>query len=163
MFSPTYIKDLNQQYTSVCVRPSTIKSVTNDLIDFFRQFDRYAHLTYEELYQMISPCVRADQFKVFQTNGEIWGFTNWAFVNNLVLDKFLTTGKMGTLDWQSGFKQLYVEFVCHRGADRMMSWMKNYSLNLLGPNVRCYWIRSEDDEIRVRKIRTKESWRWVEQ
>lgn len=162
MFNPTYIKDLNQQYTDLCVRPSTIKSVTNDLIDFFYKFERYQHLSYEELYQMLSPCVRKDQFKVFQTNGEIWGFTNWAFVDQKVLDKFLDKGKLGTLDWQSGFKQLYVEFVCTRGADVMMSWMKNYSVNLLGPNVRCYWIRSEDDKIKVRKIRTKESWRWAE-
>ena len=162
MFEPTYMKDLNQQYTGVSVRLNTIKERTDTIIDFFMRFDRYQHLSYEELYQMISPSVRLDQYKTFETQGQTWGFVNWGFVNQRVLDRFLDQGKLGTLDWQSGFKQLYVEFVCERDANTMMSWMKNYSINLLGPNVRCYWIRSQDGDIRVRKIRTKESWRWVE-
>lgn len=163
MFEATYIKDLNQQYTGVCVRPSTIKSITNDVIDFFRQFDRYSHLTYAELYQMISPSVRNEQFKVFQTNGEIWGFTNWAFVNDAVLDKYLSTGRLGTLDWNSGLKMCYMETVSRRDMNKMISWMKNYSVNLLGENVRLYWMRSADNKIRSKmKIRTKRNWRWAD-
>lgn len=163
MFEPTYIKDLNQQYTGVCVRPSTIKSITNDVIDFLTQFDRYSHLTYAELYQMISPSVRNEQFKIFQTNGEIWGFANWAFVNDAVLDKYMTKGQLGTLDWTSGLKMCWVEAVAKRDMNKMMSWMKNYSVNLLGENVRLYWLRSAGDKIRSKmKIRTKRNWRWVE-
>lgn len=162
MFEPTYMKDLNQQYTGVCVGLNTIKQRTDQVIGFLRGFKRYQDVSYEDLYQMISPSVRLEQYRIWQDQGKIWGFTNWAFVNQEVLDRFLEHGRMNTLDWQSGFKQMYVEFVCEHGADEMMSWMKNYSLNLLGPNVRCYWIRSEADQIRVRKIRTKENWRWAE-
>jgi hypothetical protein len=38
--------------------------------------------------------------------------------------------------------------------------MKDYSVNLLGENVRIYWVRSQQDKIMKKmKIRTKKSWR----
>tara|TARA_R100001460_G_scaffold56714_1_gene96411 strand:- start:1855 stop:2355 length:501 start_codon:yes stop_codon:yes gene_type:complete len=160
MFSPTYIKDLNHQYTDVSVRTNTIKTRTEEVISFFRKFNHYDHLAYEELYQMISPSVRKEQYKIFKNKGQITGFANWAFVNDKVLEKFFTTGKLGTLDWQSGFKMLWVEVVTEGKMDTMMSWMKNYSVNLLGENVRIYWIRSNNEKIKKRmKIRTKKNWR----
>jgi len=160
MFSPTYIKDLNQQYTGVCVSRSTIKNTTDEIIKFYRQFDRYEHVTYEELYQQISPCVRLDQYRLFRNQGRIVGFTNWAFVNDRVLDRFMEKGQLGTQDWQSGFKMLWLELISRDHMDTMMSWMKDYSVNLLGENVRIYWVRSQQDKIMKKmKIRTKKSWR----
>lgn len=160
MFSPTYIKDLNQQYTGVCVNRSTIKNTTDEIIKFYRQFDRYEHVTYEELYQQISPCVRLDQYRLFRNQGRIVGFTNWAFVNDRVLDRFMEKGQLGTQDWQSGFKMLWLELISRDHMDTMMAWMKDYSVNLLGENVRIYWVRSQQDKIMKKmKIRTKKSWR----
>lgn len=160
MFSPTYIKDLNQQYTGVCVNRSTIKNTTDEIIKFYRQFDRYEHVTYEELYQQISPCVRLDQYRLFRNQGRIVGFTNWAFVNDRVLDRFMEKGQLGTQDWQSGFKMLWLELISRDHIDTMMAWMKDYSVNLLGENVRIYWVRSQQDKIMKKmKIRTKNSWR----
>lgn len=160
MFSPTYIKDLNQQYTGVCVSRSTIKNTTDEIIKFYRQFDRYDQVTYEELYQQISPCVRLDQYRLFRNQGRIVGFTNWAFVNDRVLDRFMEKGQLGTQDWQSGFKMLWLELISRDHMDTMMAWMKDYSVNLLGENVRIYWVRSQQDKIMKKmKIRTKKSWR----
>lgn len=161
MFSPTYIKDLNHQYTDVSVRTNTIKTRTEQVISFLKNFDRFTNMDYETLYQMISPSIRNKQYKIFKNKEQITGFANWAFVNDKVLEKFLTTGKLGTLDWQSGFKMLWVEVVTEGKMEKMMSWMKNYSVNLLGENVRIYWIRSEQDKIKKQmKIRTKRNWRW---
>jgi len=160
MFSPTYVKDLNQQYTGVCVNRSTIKKTTDEIIEFYRQFDRYDHVTYEDLYNQISPCVRVDQYRLFRNKGRIVGFTNWAFVNERVLDRYLERGTLGTHDWQSGLKMLWIELISEHNMDKMMTWMKNYSVNLLGENVRIYWIRSDAQQIRKKmKIRTKKSWR----
>ena len=161
MFEPTYVKDLNQQYTGVSVRLNTIKQRTDELITFLRGFDRFAGISYEDLYQMISPSVRNGQHKIFRDVTGITGFCNWAFVNEQVLDRFLETGALSTLDWQSGLKMLWVEVVTNGDMDTMMSWMKNYSVNLLGENVRIYWIRSQGEHIRKKmKIRTKRNWRW---
>ena len=161
MFSPTYIKDLNHQYTDVSVRTNTIKTRTEQVISFLKNFDRFTNMDYETLYQMISPSIRNKQYKIFKNKEQITGFANWAFVNDKVIEKFFTTGKLGTLDWQSGFKMLWVEVVTEGKMEKMMSWMKNYSVNLLGENVRIYWIRSEQDKIKKQmKIRTKRNWRW---
>lgn len=162
MFEPTYIKDLDRQYTDVCVNLNTIKQTTDTLINFFKTQDRYAHLTYEELYQMISPSVRTQQYHIWRNEQGITGFANWAFVNPTVLDKYLNTGQLGTLDWQSGKMMCWIEVVATQDMPLMMSWMKNYSVNLLGENVRLYWLRTDQDHIRTAmKIRTKRSWRWA--
>jgi hemolysin-activating ACP:hemolysin acyltransferase len=162
MFEPTYIKDLDRQYTDLCVGLNTIKDTTDKLIPFFLSQTRYAHLTYEELYQMISPSVRTQQYHIWQDSTGITGFANWAFLNPAVLDKYLSTGRLGTLDWQSGKMMCWIEVISTKDMPQMMSWMKNYSVNLLGENVRLYWLRSDQDHIRtVMKIRTKRSWRWA--
>jgi hemolysin-activating ACP:hemolysin acyltransferase len=117
-------------------------------------------VTYEELYNQISPCIRLDQYRLFRNRGRIIGFTNWAFVNDQVLDRYLEKGKLGTQDWNSGFKMLWIELISEHNMDQMMEWMKDYSVNLLGENVRIYWIRSDSQQIRKKmKIRTKSSWR----
>ena len=91
-----YPKRISDAYTGVCVGANTIKSITNDVIDFYLQFDRFNHLTYVDLWQHIHPSIKNEQFKVFQTNGEIWGFANWAFMSNDVLKRFISTGKIYT-------------------------------------------------------------------
>lgn len=140
---------------------NSVKSKTDNIIDFYRKFERYDHLSYEELYQDISPCVRQGQYKIFEKNKKIWGFTNWAFVNQQVLDKYLETGSMQTLDWKSGLEMCWIEVVADGNMSQMMSWMKDFSVRLLGEDVNLYWIRSNTDKIRARmKIATKRNWKW---
>ena len=160
MFEPTYVKDLNQRYTGVSVRLNTIKTVTDRLIGFYSTFDRYQDGTYEELYQHISPSIRNNTYKIFEESGQIYGFMNWAFVNNKVLDRFMETGELGTLDWQSGFKMVWVDALAKRDIDQMAKWLRDYTVNLLGENVRVYWLKINGEQIRAKvKMRTKKSWR----
>ena len=114
---------------------NSVKSKTDNIIDFYRKFERYDHLSYAELYQDISPCVRQGQYKIFEKNKQIWGFTNWAFVNQQVLDKYLETGSMQTLDWKSGLEMCWIEVVADGNMSQMMSWMKDFSVRLLGEDV----------------------------
>ena len=85
MSRQTYMDATRLQYTDVCVGFNATKSITNTIINFYSQFDRYNHLTYVDLYQHISPSIRNNQFKVFHTNGKIWGFANWALLNDNIL------------------------------------------------------------------------------
>jgi hemolysin-activating ACP:hemolysin acyltransferase len=159
----TYPKSLPDAYTGVCVGANTIKSITNDVIDFYLKFDRYNHLTYVDLWQHIHPSIKNNQYKVFQTNGEIWGFANWAFMNNDVLHKFTTTGKIHTLDWMTGFNLCYIDFVASRDAFYVMKWLKNHSVRMMGANRPIYWARSTKHKIkRVTKQHTKGHWLWAE-
>ena len=157
----TYIEDYYHANTGVCVSLTGMKSVINDVIDFYNQFDRYNHLTYVDLYQHISPSIRSGQHKVFQTNGEIWGFANWAFMSPDVLKKFTTTGRLHTLDWISGVQPVYVDFVANRNAKYVMKWLKNHSVTSFGVNTPLYWVRSSKHKVkRITKTNTKGYWKW---
>lgn len=156
-----YPKSIPDAYTGVCVAANTIKSLTNDVIDFYLQFDRYNHLTYVDLWQHIHPSIVNDQYKVFHTNGEIWGFANWAFVNNQVLDRVVKTGKIYTLDWVTGFNLCYIDFVAARDASYVMKWLKDHSVRMVGANRPFYKSPALDKhKKRMSKLHTKEHWLW---
>ena len=163
MSRQTYMDATRSQYTDVCVGFNATKSITNTIINFYSQFDRYDHLTYVDLYQHISPSIRNNQFKVFHTNGKIWGFANWALLNDNILQKFFNKGKLYTLDWTSGINLCYVDVVASRHVNYIMKWLRNHSVTMVGQNHPIYWIRSTKHKVkRITKTKTKGYWKWVE-
>ncbi len=162
MLNQTYIKDDYHAYNTVCVNLNTMKSVVDNVIDFYKQFAFYEHATYVELYQHISPSIRNGTHKVFQTNGEIWGFCNWAFLSPQVLKKFLIKGRLYTLDWQTGLQMVWVDVVAKRDPKLVVKWLKNYTANLYGPDQNVYWLRTDGayNINRIGKAKIQEYWKY---
>ncbi len=158
-----YTKKVYQRNKDLSVRLKGMKYTVDTVIDFYSKFDRYAHLTYVDLYQHISPSIRNGQYKIFFKDDNITGFTNWAFCSNSVLKRFLSNGKLYTMDWMSGFNLLYVDFVASEDAFDVMRWLKNHSTRMMGANRPIYWARSTPNRIkRITKQTTKEHWLWAE-
>ena len=133
----------------------------NEVINFYKQFNRYKTNTYEELYNHIIQSINYNQYKIFKDKG-VYGFTNWAFVNQQTEDKFLNTGIID--NWNCGDIMLHIDFIATKNVKQIMSWLKNNSAKLLGLNKKIHWVRLDNDN-KVRKIMkqtTKDSWLWVE-
>ena len=133
----------------------------NEVINFYKQFSRYKTNTYEELYNHIIQSINYNQYKIFKDKG-VYGFTNWAFVNQQTEDKFLNTGIID--NWNCGDIMLHIDFIATKNVKQIMSWLKNNSAKLLGLNKKIHWVRLDNDN-QVRKIMkqtTKDSWLWVE-
>ena len=133
----------------------------NEVINFYKQFNRYKTNTYEELYNHIIQSINYNQYKIFKDKG-VYGFTNWAFVNQQTEDKFLNTGIID--NWNCGDIMLHIDFIATKNVKQIMSWLKNNSAKLLGLNKKIHWVRLNNDN-KVRKIMkqtTKDSWLWVE-
>ena len=133
----------------------------NEVINFYKQFSRYKTNTYEELYNHIIQSINYNQYKIFKDKG-VYGFTNWAFVNQQTEDKFLNTGIID--NWNCGDIMLHIDFIATKNVKQIMSWLKNNSAKLLGLNKKIHWVRLDNDN-KVRKIMkqtTKDSWLWVE-
>ena len=133
----------------------------NEVINFYKQFNRYKTNTYEELYNHIIQSINYNQYKIFKDKG-VYGFTNWAFVNQQTEDKFLNTGIIA--NWNCGDIMLHIDFIATKNVKQIMSWLKNNSAKLLGLNKKIHWVRLDNDN-KVRKIMkqtTKDSWLWVE-
>ncbi|QGZ17762.1 toxin-activating lysine-acyltransferase [Pelagibacter phage HTVC026P] len=133
----------------------------DEVINFYKQFNRYKTNTYEELYNHIIQSINYNQYKIFKDKG-VYGFTNWAFVNQQTEDKFLNTGIID--NWNCGDIMLHIDFIATKNVKQIMSWLKNNSAKLLGLNKKIHWVRLDNDN-KVRKIMkqtTKGSWLWVE-
>ena len=133
----------------------------NQIINLYKSFNRYKNNTYEELYNHILPSINYNQYQIFN-DSEVYGFTNWAFVNEQTENNFLKTGIIE--DWNCGTIMLHIDFIATKNVKQIMSWLKNNSAKVLGLNKKIHWVRL-DNENKVRKImkqNTKDSWLWEE-
>jgi len=131
-----------------------------EVINFYKSFNRYKNNTYEELKQHIEPSINLNQYKIFKDEN-IYGFVNWAYVDQQTENNFLKTGIID--NFNCGDIMLHIDFIATKNVRKIMSWLKNNSANTLGLNKVIHWARLNHNN-KVRKIMkqtTKDSWLWV--
>ena len=83
-----------------------------EVIKLYRKFSKYDSYTDREIAKSIIPSLSLNQYKIFEDEyGDIYAFTNWAFLNKEVEEKFLKTGVLENVDWQSGDICWHIETV----------------------------------------------------
>ena len=83
-----------------------------EIIKLYRKFSKYDSYTDREIAIAIIPSLSLNQYKIFEDEyGDIYAFTNWAFLNKEVEKKFLKTGVLENVDWQSGDICWHIETV----------------------------------------------------
>ena len=117
--------------------PADIQKV----IGLYKKFSRYADNTQEEIYYHILPSFQLNQCKIHYNNGELIGFTNWAFLSPEVERRFLQTTELKPEDWNSGFIAWHIDTVCVKNINKIMAWTKTYFKNLLSVGEGLNWIR----------------------
>jgi hemolysin-activating ACP:hemolysin acyltransferase len=130
------------------------------VIKLYQEFDKYSQNTYWDLYYHLLPSFKLKQCKVHYDNGNIIGFTNWAFLDGKAERKFIRTGEIDRDDWNSGSSVWHVDTVCKKHMDKIMAWTKSNLAKTLGTGVLINWLRvSNDNKIkRVASRLTKKSW-----
>ena len=133
----------------------------DEIINFYKSFNRYKNNTYEELYYHIEQSINFNQYKIFKDK-EIYGFVNWAMVNKKTEDYFLKTGEV--LDWHCGDLMIHVDFLANKNIRKIYKWSKNNLAKIIGLGNSTNWIRlNETNKIRnIVKKNIKDSWLWVE-
>ena len=121
--------------------PADIQSV----IDLYKKFDRYEDNTEEELYHHILPSFKLKQCKIHYDNGELIGFTNWAFLSSEAEGRFLETTELEPEDWNSGPIPWHIDTVCLRNINKIMFWTKDYFKKTLNVGEGLNWIRLTKD------------------
>ena len=66
-----------------------------DTIRLYKEQDIFKKLSTDNIVQHILPSIALNQYKVFRYENTVvaYGFTNWAFLNNEVQERFKTTGQ----------------------------------------------------------------------
>ena len=139
---------------------SKIKSI-REIVKFYQSHARYQQNTREELYYHIEPSFAHNQYQIFRDQ-EIYGFCNWAYVDQETENNFLHTGIID--DWNCGSIMLHIDFVATRNIRKIMSWLKNNAVETLGLGQTIHWARLDNNNSirKIMKQNTKASWSWAE-
>ena len=75
-----------------------------DVIRLYREFPKYNYLSDRDIAISIIPSLSLNQYNIFRypATNVAYAFTNWAFLNSDVEKRFLQTGILENLDWDSG-------------------------------------------------------------
>ena len=133
----------------------------NDIIKFYKTFKRYSNNSDLELYYHLKQSIDYNQYKLFKDNS-VYGFCNWAYVNQEAEQHFLKTGIIH--NWNCGNIMLHIDFIATKNIREIMSWLKNNATKIHGANKKFKWIRLNNNN-KVKKImsvKTKDSWLWVQ-
>ena len=84
-----------------------------DIIRLYRNFVKYNTLSDRDIAKQIIPSLSLNQFNMFKypTTVVVYAFTNWAYLNKDVEERFKKTGVLENLDWNSGDICWHIETV----------------------------------------------------
>jgi cytolysin-activating lysine-acyltransferase len=108
-------------------------------------------MKYQDLVNMILPSFNLEQYQLHQVNGEVIGFTNWAFLSDEVEKRFTTTGRLKASEWKSGNNIWHIETVAKSHLREIMKWTKEYFRNVLEVDQPLKWLRIADDSTIYRR------------
>jgi len=120
----------------------------NDLyriVHLYRQFPKYDCYNYERLVTMITPSLNLDQYQIHRVGKEDVGYTNWAFLNDIVEHRYKLTGKLKANEWNCGKNIWVIGVIAKSHAKEIMTWTKEYFKPQLEVNESIKWIRSDDN------------------
>ena len=127
----------------------------DEVINFYKTFNRYKNNTYQELYNYLIQPYELKQFKIFKDK-KIYGFVNWAFVNQLTQDNFLTTGRIN--NWNCGNIIIHIDLLAKKNVKEIYTWSRK-NLEKKSINKTTQWLRlTKNNKIRTivkKKIKDK--------
>ena len=133
-----------------------------DIIRLYRTFPKYNFISDKEIAKAIIPSLDLNQYKLFRypSPDVTYAFTNWAFLNKESEERFLKTGILENLDWDSGNICWHIETV--NTAPNKIKEIYQYTANRLaediGEDKYCHWIRmnkSGKEILRINKMKIR--------
>jgi hemolysin-activating ACP:hemolysin acyltransferase len=134
------------------------KRMINDIITFYKSFDRYNCFSNETIFEENKDCFKYNHYKVFQDKKGIYGFVNWTFLDLENLNYFLKTGIVQKHN--SGNIFVHLDFLAKKNIKHIYKWSLKNITKYIGVNKQTQWLRlNKDNGVRniVRKT-VKESW-----
>ena len=127
-----------------------------DLIRLYREFPKYNYLSDRDIAKAIIPSLSLNQFKIFRypSTDVAYAFTNWAYLNKTVEERFLQTGVLENLDWDSGDICWHIETV-NTALDKINEIYKYTATRLaedIGKDKYCHWIRMNKSGRGIKRV-----------
>ena len=118
----------------------------DEIINLYYKHDKYKKFTYPELYYHILPSINLNQYKIFKDEKGVFGFVNWAFLNDANQDSYTKEGKIYKSEWKSGVNLWLYDIIIIRKSKEVMSWVYNYFKKLLKINESISWLSLDNND-----------------
>tara|TARA_R110000823_G_scaffold184825_1_gene317301 strand:+ start:116 stop:559 length:444 start_codon:yes stop_codon:yes gene_type:complete len=126
-----------------------------EIVKLYRKFSKYDSYTDREIAKAIIPSLSLNQYKIFEDEyGDIYAFTNWAYLSKKVEEKFLKTGILENVDWQSGNICWHIETI-NTTPNKLKEIYKYTATRLkkdIGENNFINWIRINNSGKEIKRI-----------
>ena len=127
-----------------------------DTIRLYKEQDIFKKLSTDNIVQHILPSIALNQYKVFryENTGVAYGFTNWAFLNDEVQERFKTTGQLEKFDWDSGKNCWHIDTI-NTGYNKLTeiyNWTASYFSKILTDDEYFNWLRLDKEGQKVKRI-----------
>ena len=117
-----------------------------DVVRLYRNFPKYNYLSDKDIAKAIIPSLALNQYNIFryENTGVAYAFTNWAFLNSEVENKFKNTGTLEMLDWNSGNICWHIETVNtdNNKLKQIYKWTAERLSKDIGEDKTVYWLRT---------------------
>ena len=127
-----------------------------DAIKLYKEYDIYKNLSKNDIAQHLIHSISLNQYKVFRydNTGVAYGFTNWAFLNKEVENKFKQTGELNKFDWDSGKNCWHIDTIST--AFNKLKDIYKWTINNLSTHLKdeqyINWIRLNKQGTQVKRI-----------
>ena len=122
-----------------------------ELLDLFRNFDKYNSISDNDLRLYLMPSLNLKQCKKFYDKDKLVGFVNWAYIHDLTEKRFKKMGKIKASEWKSGNNLWLVEIVSIKNTFSMMRFVYKYFKERMNVDQPINWLRTDSDIYRIGK------------
>ena len=120
-----------------------------NIINLYKQFDKYKYVSNDTIYYKILPSLRLNQYK----SDEQTYFYNWAYLSDKIQKEYINTGNIQPFNWRSGNNLWLYDIVILKDAKKVMNGLIEKFKQELKVGECINWLRldNEDDVYRVSK------------
>ena len=126
----------------------------SEIVNLYKQFERYQEYADSALISHILPSLALNQYKVHKDE-EVFGFVNWALLNEDQEKTLLTTHTIPNDQWLSGDRVWIIDILATKNMPLVADRTKAFFTQLLGCNQKVKWLRFKDDKIVHKQVTTK--------
>tara|TARA_R100001460_G_scaffold26146_1_gene52768 strand:- start:1575 stop:1976 length:402 start_codon:yes stop_codon:yes gene_type:complete len=128
------------------------KGLIEEIIAFYKRFKIYEEYSNDIIYEHIKPSIKLNQFKIFY-DSDIYGFINWAYLNDVQKNKFIYHAIIDQGNWNCGNNLCFANFVSSKNIRDMINWCKEYFGNELKYD-NAVWIKAFRNN-KIMRVRNK--------
>mgnify|MGYP003121488670 CR=1 FL=1 len=127
-----------------------------EVIKLYRNFPKYNSYNDKEIAKSIIPSLSLSQYTVFKDkkNLKVYGFVNWAFMNNENKKLFLSTGIIDDFNWNTGNNLIFIELIATKNIRKIFNWSVKKAGTFSNIEKEFNWIRVNNNK--VKRINTKQ-------